>query len=51
MALAVALGQSTASCTYSTATCSAQTAANQPTYVMTCQTILSTGAQISAECR
>jgi hypothetical protein len=50
-ALAALVGQSTASCTYSTATCNGEPASAQPSYANVCQTILTDGAAASSSCK
>jgi hypothetical protein len=51
LALAALLGQSTSSCTFSTSSCNAMTGSAQTTDAMTCGTILSSGAALSASCK
>jgi len=51
LALAALLGQSTSSCTFSTSSCNAMTGSAQTTDAMTCGSILSGGAALSASCK
>jgi hypothetical protein len=51
-ALAALTGQPSAACaSYSTASCNGMAAAQQSQFAMACDTLLSTGAQLSASCR